>query len=80
MKRYQLLESIGSVDEELLEQAETARYTRRSPVFKVLLVAAIVAMLSMSVVAAQSLFADVDDGELVPKSRDVKFPLFFVPL
>lgn len=68
MKKYQLLESIGSVDEELLEQAESARYTRRSPVFKVLLVAAIVAMLSMSVVAAQSLFADVDDGELVPKT------------
>ena len=67
MKNFQLLESIGSVDEELLEQAENARYTRRSPVFKVLLVAAIVAMLSVSVVAAQSLFADVDDGDVVEK-------------
>lgn len=67
MKNFQLLESIGSVDEELLEQAENARYTRRSPVFKALLVAAIVAMLSVSVVAAQSLFADVDDGDVVEK-------------
>lgn len=68
MMKYELLESIGSVDDQLLEQAETARYTRRSPVFKVLLVAAIVAMLSMTVIAAQSLFADVDGGEVVPKT------------
>lgn len=68
MMKIKLLESIGSVDEELLEEAETARYTRRSPIFKVLLVAAIVAMLSMSVMAVQSLFADVDDGEVVAKT------------
>ena len=67
MKQYQLLESIGGVDEKLLEQAETARYSRRMPVFKMLLVAAIIATLSLSVVAAQSLFADVDDGEVVSK-------------
>lgn len=67
MKQYQLLESIGAVEEDLLEQAETARYTRRSPVFKVLLVAAIIVTLSLSVFAAQSLFADVDDGEVVSK-------------
>ena len=59
MMKYKLLESIGAVDDELLQEAETARYTRRFPAFKVLLVAAIVAILSISVVAAQSLFADV---------------------
>lgn len=72
MKKHQLLESIGAVDEELLEQAETAHYKRRSPVFKVLLVAAIVAMLSVTAIAAQSLFADVDDGELVEKTFTIK--------
>ena len=40
MMKSRLLESIGGVDEELLEQAETARYSRRKTVFKVLLVAA----------------------------------------
>lgn len=68
MKKYQLLESIGAVDEELLDQAETARYKRKPPVFKVLLVAAIVAMLSVTAIAAQSLFADVNGGEVVSKT------------
>ena len=67
MMKSRLLESIGGVDEELLEQVETAQYSRRMPVFKMLLVAAIIATLSLSVVAAQSLFADVDDGEVVSK-------------
>ena len=44
MMKSRLLESIGGVDEELLEQAETAQYSRRRPVFKVLLVAAIIAV------------------------------------
>ena len=66
MKQYQLLESIGAVDEELLEQAETARYARRSPMLKVLLVAAIMVMLSVSVLAVEHLFVDVNQGELMP--------------
>lgn len=65
MMKYKLLESIGSVDEELLQECETAKYARRSVTFKVLLVAAIIAMLSVTAAAAQFLFADVNGGEVI---------------
>ncbi len=72
MKNYELLESIGFVDEELLHECETAKQTRRPIAFKVLLVAAIIAMLSITAVAANRLFADVYGGEIVPHSFTVK--------
>ena len=66
MSNYQLLESIGSVDEDLLQECETAKFVRKSLTFKVLLVAAIIATLSITAAAVQYLFTDVNGGELVP--------------
>lgn len=67
MTNYKLLESIGAVDDELLQECETATFTRKTVVFKVLLVAAIIAMLSVTALAVQQfLFTDVTGGELEP--------------
>lgn len=67
MKNFELMESIGAVDDELLQECETAQFARKSVAFKVLLVAAIIAMLSITAVAVQQfLFADVSSGELEP--------------
>lgn len=65
MKNYDLMESISSVDEELLQECETAKYTHRPTVYKVVLAAALVALLSISAFAANRLFVDVSDGEIV---------------
>lgn len=67
MNNYKLLESIGAVDDELLQECETATFARKSVAFKVLLVAAIIAMLSVTALAVQQfLFTDVSGGELQP--------------
>ena len=67
MNNFELLESIGSVDEVLLEEAETFHYTHKRFGLKVLLVAAIIAMLSITAAAVIKYgFTDVSGGEVEP--------------
>ncbi len=69
MKNYELLEAIGSVDEDLLEECEATLPARKRPGLKIMLVAAIVVMLSITACVAVKKHLDyqpVTGGEVVP--------------
>ena len=66
MKTYELMESISAVDEEMLLECETTKYTRRPTVYRILLAAAIIALLSVTVFGTSRLFMKVHEGEIVP--------------
>lgn len=72
MNHYELLESINFIDEDLLLECESAKHTRRPVVFKALLVAAMIAVLSITAVAANRFFADVGSGDVVPHTFHIK--------
>ncbi len=72
MNQYDLLKSFGSVDEELLLECESGTYTRRPTVFKALLVAAIIAVLSVTAFAANRLFVDISSGDVVPHTFHIE--------
>ena len=73
MKSHLLLESIGFVDEQLLQEAETAKFVRKKVTFKVVLVAAIIAILSMTAVAVDHFFpGHVSGGEVVPETFHIE--------
>ena len=57
MNREQLLQAIGGVDETMLQETEQAVRPKRNPIGRLVLVAAIVAALAVSVAAATELFA-----------------------
>jgi len=78
MKSYDVMEAVSYVEEDLLRESETATYVRRSMAFKVLLAAAVIALLSVSAFAASRLFVDVGDGQIIPhtfqmESMDAKW-------
>lgn len=66
MKSFDMMEAVSFVEEDLLRESETATYARRPMAFKVLLAAAVIALLSVSAFAASRLFVDVGDGQIVP--------------
>ena len=66
MNNFMLLESLNEIDDQLLQESENATYNRKPLVFKSLLVAAIISMLSITALAVRSMFTDVSGGELVP--------------
>ena len=66
MKSFDMMEAVSFVEEDLLKESETATYARRPMAFKVLLAAAVIALLSVSAFAASRLFVDVGDGQIVP--------------
>lgn len=72
MKKMELLEGIGQVDDELLQECETAKFARKSVTFKVLLVAAIIAMLSITAVAAKLVYQEVSGGEVKPATFKIQ--------
>lgn len=73
MKNYELLESIGSIDEDLLQECETIPFTKKRTGLKILLVAAIIAMLSVAAVATKNSFhQDVTGGEVVQTTFHIK--------
>ncbi len=72
MKTYELMESISAVDEEMLLECETAKYARRPTVYKILLVAAIIALLSITAFGTSRLFAKVHEGKIVPHTFHVE--------
>ena len=62
MKREQLLEAVGGVDESLLMESETAVSRRRLSFGRTALIAAIVAALAMTAAAASQLFFGLQEG------------------
>lgn len=74
MKTYELMESISAVDEELLLECETAKYTRRPTVYRILLAAAIIALLSVTAFGTSRLFSKVHKGDIVPHTFHTEIP------
>lgn len=74
MKTYELMESISAVDEEMLLECETTKYTRRPTVYRIFLAAAIIALLSVTVFGASRLFMKVHEGEIVPHTFHMEIP------
>lgn len=72
MKSYDLMEAVSFVEEDLLQESETAVYARRPVAFRILLAAAIITLLSVSVFAASRLFVDVQDGQIVSHTFHMK--------
>lgn len=77
MKDYQLLDAIGGIDESILTEAETAPVQRKKAVPRLLLIAAIICLLGVTVYAATELLSrpilgsDIVTGETVfPFSMD----------
>lgn len=62
MTREQLLQAIGGVDESMLAECEQTNRRKRNPIGRVILVAAIVAALAVTVAATTELFAGLKDN------------------